>query len=567
MASKTSVYGFYRWDSSDEIPVTVQQMTDNANNLEGVLTRRYIDVKTLGAKGDYNVTTKTGTSDSTVFQQALDMAKGSTQAVTIYIPSGVYRMTAELKIYANTTIQCAPNVRIVRDHSQYLMMNGFRSTETNPSNAGGYTGQGKLRILGGIWDGNGVNQKQKASIFHLGHANDIIVDGAEFWDVSTSHHIEFNACQNVRVINTGFFGMANVTTEDYNECIQLDLSKTGVTTIGPADNTPCRNVWIENCYFGNSKVSGSGKVGRGVGSHTSTITRPHTNVTIKSCVFEDTLTWGVRSYNWENVSITENTFKNCGMGINHRTAIGGGTQEDIKDPSGTVVGSEIAELVTIANNTFDGGMTAGRAIEVFGESGSNGRAKGVSVTGNTIVSSASANDAIIMHYTDRSTVTGNTIYGAGKTGIYIRESNQITVSGNTVDTSGENGIDVSGVSTYVTVIGNTILRSWKNGVYVGDAGTESVVVSNNVISGANGINGAGNTYNHLRAVSSVNRVVFSGNVCRNYSTTYVTTHALYVTNSCTNVSDTGNVAQGFTWYNAATLTSGSIKDSLGNIHV
>lgn len=566
MASKTSIYGLYRWDSSDEIPDTVQQMTDNANNLEGILTRRYIDVKTLGAKGDYNVSTKTGTSDSAVFQQALDLAKGSTQAVTIFIPSGTYRMTAELKIYSNTTIMCAPNVRIVRDHSKYLMMNGFRSSEATPSNAGGYTGQGNLKILGGIWDGNGVNQTSKASIFHLGHADNITVEGAEFWDVSTSHHIEFNACRNVRVDKTGFYGMANIGTtgEDYNECIQLDFSKTGVTTIGPADNTPCKNVWITNCYFGNSKVSGSGKVGRGVGSHTSTIGRQHINITISGCVFEDTLTWGVRAYNWQNVTVINNTFRNCGQGFNFRTAI---TGVDTTDANGNQVGSETAELCTVKGNTFEN-ITAGRAIEIYGESGTSGKCKGVTVSGNSLKLVSTSSDGILFHYADRCSCTNNSMYGAGGSGIVVRtECNDIIVQGNNIDTSGSSGIDVTSGATYVVVSGNTIRRSWKNGVYIGDAGTESISVTGNTIIGANGIAGAGNTYNHLRAVSSANRIVFSGNVCRDYTSSYVTTHALYVTNPCTNVSDTGNVAQGFTWYNGATLTAGSVKDSLGNIHV
>ncbi|MBL5776988.1 right-handed parallel beta-helix repeat-containing protein [Bacillus sporothermodurans] len=564
MADTTSLFGFFHWSASDKLPLTVSQISSNFDKLEDILTRRGVDVKFLGAKGDYNLTTKTGTDDSKAFQRALDLAIDPQDSVTLFIPTGTYRMAQELKIYSNTTIICAPNVRIIRDHSKYLMMNGNRSTEPNPSNYTGYNGRGNIHIIGGIWDGNGVNQTSKASIFHLGHGDNITFQGMTLMDVSTSHHVEFNACRNIRVDKCKFLGMANLDTtgETFNECIQLDLSKGSVTTIGSGDNTPCKDVWITDCYFGNSDTVGSGAIGRAVGSHTSTTGRQHENVNIDNCTVENARTWAFRVYNYKRVSITNNKIINCAQGINWRASI---TGADTTDSNGNQVGAEVTEGGVISGNVFTGGMTGGRAIEIYGESGTSGRVKGIVVKDNSMVISSSISDAINFHYAEHCVCEGNRIYGAGNNAIEINtDCIDILVQGNTIDNSTDDGVEVTD-SSYVTIVGNNIRRSGDNGVYV-SAG-EGFVIANNSIIGVNGNNNATvDDFNHIRFVSGAKKATVTGNVCRAYSTTHVGTYALYVTNSCYDITDMGNSAMGYNWYNGSLLSANNVKDALGNIH-
>lgn len=518
-----------------------------------------LNVKDFGAIGD-------GTADDTAaFQKTLGVAGDSSGGgVTIFIPDGKYRMTKELKIFSNTAINCASNVRVIRDHPGYLGMNGNRSTEENPSNYKRYTGRGNIHISGGVWDGNGVKQTGKASIFHFGHGDKITFDSMTLLDVSTSHHVEFNACQNIHVLNCRFLGMANLDTtgQTFNEAIQLDISKRGLATIGADDDTPCNNVWIEGCYFGDSETSGSGSIGRAVGSHTATITRPHTNIFINNCTAYNTRSFVFRAYNWEKVSITNNKIIDCSAGINWRTAI---TGPNTTDPNGNQVGSEIAEGGIIANNVFKGNFANGRVIEIYGEKGSSGKPKNITVESNSIILSGTGAkyDGIYFNICENCVCSNNTIQGVRGHGIYVNgESFGITIQGNTLQDIGQDGIHVSGASHYNNITSNSMRRMGRNGVYVN--GGECNLVSNNIISGVNGDKQDGNgiKFNHLRITGSASRSSIVGNTCRNYSTTYVTDRALYVISGCTNITTAGNNARGFKWQNGAT---GGNLDSYGNL--
>ncbi|MGM9987236.1 MAG: glycosyl hydrolase family 28-related protein [Bacillaceae bacterium] len=524
--------------SETKIKQTETALSNKISKTETDLSQRNVNVRNYGAVGDGV------TSDSDAWQRALDIAK--TQPVEIFVPNGTYRMTKELKIYSNTTIRCGSNVRVVRDHSGYLIVNGFRRTEETPTTAGGYNGHGNLKFIGGLYDGNGVLQRSKASIFHIIHADTVTVENATFKDVANSHHIEFNSSQNVYVNNCSFLG--HVGTDTVNEAIQLDLAKKDLTKIGADDSTPCRNVWITNCYFGNSDTSGSNTIMRAIGSHTTTINRWHENIHIENNIIENTASFAIRALSWKNISIVNNKFNNCGAGINYRSPItSDGTTAHTHDENGVQTGrSQECSGAKISNNIFTGGGTAGRIIEIYGEN--TGLVKDVSVSFNTINSLAQRLDAIIFVWARECSCVGNDINGRG---ILTRDSSHnITVSGNVLDLIAGHGISATDNCAYINITGNTVKRVENNGIYIN--GGDSFVISANTISGANGANAAGDTYSHIRLVSSVTRASITGNVCRNYSTSHTLTHALYVTSACTYVTTGMNVFQGFTAYNGAT---------------
>ena len=533
--------------ANERILSDVTKMITRVSRTQEDLTQRNVNVKNFGAKGDGV------TSDSAAWQQALDIAK--TQPVEIFVPDGTYRMTQELRIYRNTTIRCGTNVKVIRDHPGYIIVNGFRSTEPTPSTFGGYNGNGNLKFIGGLYDGNGVRQPSKASIFHIAHADAIKMEDVTFKDCADSHHIEFNSSQNIYVNNCSFIG--HVGSNTINEAIQLDLAKKDITKIGADDSTPCKNVWITNCYFGNSGTSGSNSIMRAIGSHTTTINRWHENIHIENNVIENTVSFAVRALSWQNASIVNNKFINCGAGINYRSPItSDGTTAHTHDENGVQTGrSQDCSGAKISNNIFIGGGTAGRLIEIYGEN--TGLVKDVTVGFNTINSSSQINNAILFVWARECSCVGNDINGRG---IYVRDaSHNISVNGNTLDSITGDGITASDSCAYVNITGNVLKRMEKNGILIN--GGDSFVVSANSISGVNGIGGAGDATSHIRLINAVTRASITGNVCRNYSTSHVNTHALYVTSTCTYVTTGMNVFQGFTAYNGATGgTVGSTGD-------
>lgn len=516
-----------------------------SNDLTGLPV---FNVKDMGAAGD-------GVTDDTqVFQDILNFAENE-QGVKMYIPNGVYRMTKELIIFSNTVIQTEQNTRIVRDHSGYLLINGYKINQTTypPSESTEYNGYGNIKIQGGVWDGNGVNQTGKAAIFRFGHSHDLKIEEATFLNVSRSHHIEFNSSRDVHVTNCKFLGY--VGTDTLNEAIQLDLSKLGATLLGKDDSTPCKNVWITGCYFGDSGTSGTTHIPRAIGSHSATIGVYHENITIENNVIENAGSFAIRAYVWKNVSITNNKLVNCKAGINWRTnMIGDPLNSHTEDAQGNQTGrSQISENAFISGNVIAGGMDSGRAIEIYGES--TGKAKGINVSGNilTLDRSKSINDAILLNYTEDSSVIGNRIYGAKKTGIACRNAWSVTVDANVIDTVGDQGIGVSGSSAYVTIANNNIKRTGKNGIYA--TAVDTCTITGNTIGGVNGDKND-EIYSHLRLTTNVKRVSITGNNCRNLGTDYKASIALNIS-SGSNIVRAGNNFAGLDTKGVAGLNDGS----------
>lgn len=489
---------------------------------------------------------------TTAFKYALTLSS-LVDAMRIIVPYGQYTLTEELVIGSNTIIQLGQGVVLSRGHTGYLFVNGERTDTTTA-----YNGNSNIRIEGGTLDGMGTIITDKASVLHFSHAQNIELKDVTIKDPANSHHVEFNSTRNIVVEDCRFLGWAG-TVDTYNEAIQLDIAKLANTIIGAGDGTPCRNVTISNCYFGDSGTAGSNHIARAVGGHNATIGSRIENVSIVNCVMENTLSIGVRCYNWSDVTISGNHFINCGAGINVRAAI---TGVDTQDAGGINVGAEQNDNFTIANNTFYGTTSAGRMIEIFGESGTNGLIHNVSITGNTLnmTGATDSYDALIFSDCRVVSATGNTILNCTGNGIVLRSTQLATLSGNTLDNIGEDGVNIQNSTFYTTLTGNTLRKVGINGVYVSAAVGFDIV--GNTFAGVNGIADAGDPRNHIRVVSSSTLGTIVGNTCRNFSTTHTTPTALFISNTTTNTITTSNNTAGFT--NSIASTGGTL-DPNGNL--
>ena len=501
-----------------------------------------------------NIKADGATDDAPGIQELFNLA-ATYDGVKIVFPAGQYTLESPLFISENTHLVCSVGAKFTKQHNGPMLLN-LKSTDSMTA----YNGNGNITIKSGVWDAN-FPAYTGGSSFVLAHAKNILIEETEFHNISGGHAIELNAIQNAIVNKCGFLGFDDEGgARSYSEAVQIDLAKdASAFPWGGSvfDHTPCKDIWVTNCRFGASETLGSW--GRAVGSHSATIGKQHKNITIDNNVVEGTLEWAFRAYNWQQYSITNNKIFNCGRGINVRTAI---TGVDTQNSSGVASESEICEGGIISNNTIEGGLTSGRGIEIYGEEGTTGKNKGIAVIGNTIIAPDTTFDGINITYSDSISLIGNYVNGVNSDGILIKSiSNYITVIGNIIASVEGYGIQIVGGSSNMNVNGNNINRVGKSGIYASEASTRNISIANNNIVGVNGLVLAGTDANHIRLTGGVDRAMVLGNVFTN-APGYTTTHAIYVTNGCTNVGAGDNMAIGMTIYNAA--VNGTV-DSNGNM--
>ncbi|MGA9220651.1 MAG: hypothetical protein WBZ57_05590, partial [Pseudomonas graminis] len=196
------------------------------------------------------------------FQECLDVAK-LLGGVKIIIPAGYAVVTtAELIAYKNTIIEQMEGASVKRNHAGYLLMNGVRGGNYN-----GYSGNGNIKLIGGVWDSNGYNQPSSASTIAFAHADNLVFRDVTIKD-SNSHHVELNSSKKVRFDNVKCIGLSTTAENPTAEAIQLDFSgPNGFPAFGSYDGTFCKDVSFRDCYFGESGTFGTTGVARGIGTH------------------------------------------------------------------------------------------------------------------------------------------------------------------------------------------------------------------------------------------------------------------------------------------------------------
>lgn len=515
------------------------QFKRNANDVEFVVNA--LEQSDIKADGTYD--------DTNGIQRLLDLAL-THNGVKIHFPAGDYSITRELRLAENTHIVADRGAVFTKKHTGAFLLNLLPTDSMS-----GYNGNGHITISGGVWNAN-YPAFGGGTSFIIGHADGFLMEGLDLLNHGGGHAIELAGVKNGVIHNCGFFGFDDLGgTRTYSEAIQLDVAKSsGTFPWGGSsfDSTPCTEIWIDSNRFGASAQLGAW--GRAVGTHSATIGKKQTKINITNNYMKGMLQWAVRAYNWEEFNISNNVIADCGMGINIRTAI---TGVDTEDANGNQVGSEELRNGVIANNIIQGGLTVGRAIEIYGEAGTSGRNTDMVVVGNSIRSSSAINDGIQVHIADRITIQGNTVNGC-MDGIAISDCYDATILGNILINNEHYGVQAYGTTAYVTIVGNNIRLPLQSCIYI--TGIDTAVIANNTLSGANREAGAGSANNHIRLTSGVDRVSITGNAMRNYGSV-TTTHAVYVTSSCTNVTMTGNAGAGFILYNGA----GQPADTHGNL--
>ncbi|MBL1100152.1 right-handed parallel beta-helix repeat-containing protein [Streptomyces coffeae] len=518
------------------LPITAGRLNYMLARLSEMTT-----VKSFGALGDG------AADDAPAIQLALNDARDSGGGWVI-VPPGVYLLSSlPLRIYRNTRLTLLPGAEFRRNMAETMLINGDAG-----QNFGGYTGHSNITVEGGLWNMRGTTAGLTGSVMciSIGHCQDITIRDLEVRDLPGYHAVELNSTKRGAILNCRFRGYVDPGARDFSEAIQLDLAKSsGVFGgFGPYDHTPAEDILIQGCYFGASGTGGTTAWPRGVGSHSATITKFHRRIRVLGNTFESVLQYGVSAYNWEDVTVTGNTFSSCGSGVRIRSVIASDT-EDTKDPSGTQTNaSQSIKNFAVSSNTFRFGGGYDEPIVALGET--TGQILNLSISGNSIDDSTANENGIRLQRAERFSVSGNTISNVSGTAISMEDCTNGNVTGNEIYAPGSHGI-TSVTTTHTSLNANSIMYPANNGILVQD-GSDIQVKNNYIKSPGRQTN---NTWYGIRISTNASSIHLTGNKTRPNGSGNEAINGLSVSNTCTNIARSGNDWRG------TQFTGGALADS------
>ncbi|MGW2742383.1 right-handed parallel beta-helix repeat-containing protein [Streptomyces sp. NPDC001450] len=441
-------------------PVTFESPI-SAPNLGDQSAQRWFVVKDAVGNGTAD--------DLAVIQAQLDAAHTAGGGVVFLPPGRTYGVSTFLVIYDNTTLLAyGATLRAIGNSG---ILRNFTGTET----FAGYAGHSHITLLGGTYDGNAADGvtgsvTSETDVINFVHCSDITVRDVTVLNCSTAHALEFNSTDGGRAINCQFYGFRDNSsggTRGFSEAIQVDMAKSGSSSIGSFDNTASKNIRVEGCRFGPS--SRLGNFGRAVGSHTLTSGVVYDNIKVLDCTIDGALQDGIYAYGWSRALIRGNSIRNTGNS---------GIRYALPDPATTPI-SPFG--VAIRDNTCEG-AASDSGIRVIGAAAY--RIPQVSISGNTVRSITG--NGVHAEYCAAPSLGRNTVDSTSGTGLYGHYSDGVNMTANTVRNAGSNALNVSG-SVDAVVSSNTVDTTSSNfGVFVGQGAdgttnaTDALVVNNKI---------------------------------------------------------------------------------------
>lgn len=257
------------------------------------------NIAELGAKG---TDTK---SDKTAINKILKYAKLIEEPINVVVPDGTYYINGTLTIYSDTNLCLSENAVIKRlqSASEYHMLCSSIDEDVK-----GYEQCKNITITGGTWDGN-TKGDHDANGIYIGHAQNVIINNTTIKNISGSHLIELAGVKNALIENVELYGYIKCTEKGYTaaqadkEAIQLDYcSSVSTPKMKPHDGTACDTVTIRNCNIYDYMA--------GIGTHTEG-SKASKNIRIENNTFKNISNACVNLRKFENVTIANNTAKNC----------------------------------------------------------------------------------------------------------------------------------------------------------------------------------------------------------------------------------------------------------------
>lgn len=341
--------------ANERVSSEVNALDDKIGANELALNQVVLNVKKFGAVGN-------GKADDTLpIQKALEEVKkyGSAE---VYVPEGVYKVTAELYIFANTYFHLHQNAVILRAHDDNILRN-YRATDEFY----GYAGNNNITIEGGVFDCNGMDYPDTCNGIAWAHAEGITMRNVTIKDTVNGHGMELTGVRDVLIDNCKFLGWRDTDVDKryYFEAIQIELTSQAGYIGMVKDYTETKDVLIQNCFFGNSGTPGFRAFNVGVGSHGALHNKYYSNIKVLNNTFEGCTYWAVRAFKWADSVISNNKFYDCpGGGVYIVTPAPSGST---KDENGVEKGPQPLNGFTVTENRFNN--IGGRMVKVEGQEG------------------------------------------------------------------------------------------------------------------------------------------------------------------------------------------------------
>lgn len=529
----------------DTAETTLATVNDEITALQaqvaaGAGSAYWFNVHDYGAVGD-------GVADDTAaIQAALNAVSQAGRGILVF-PDGTYLIaqTLVIKPPGNIWIQMGRAATIRRSAAsvQYLIAN-FDTSSTYT----GYTAPGNIRLTGGIFDGAAGTFTTSCTNVIFAHASNIRVEGVTSQNVVDWHGLEINSSQDVVVRDCEFrgFNPAN-SSRTGSEACQIDgaFTASGLPGIDAAalDNTACDNVLFEgNTARGYGSLGSFGKL---FGSDSTKDGYFHTNIRCVGNHGYGLSGYSIRSYNWKNVVIADNTFDSCN----------GGVLVDVQ--SGNTVP---VERIIVEGNAFTNmGQQNQAASTTYAVISFTGVNSGTTVSvlnvvcANNVIKTGANTVGVYAAYCGRATFSGNTIDsvgGATGAAMLLDSCSADAITGNKINAGSGPGLVLQNTSSQGPVTGNVVTSPTGVGIRVADS--NSVPVHDNVVSGA----GSHGIYLAAASAGGSKYCSVQGNTILAPSGT-ATINGLFIEANVQYASWTGNTIQGYGTANAPVAAAGT----------
>lgn len=449
--------------------------------------------------------------DSEAINKALKMATEIEGPIQVYIPGGTYYINQTLRYFSNTTLTLATDATIVSTdealgtmlRGQHLKEDGSYCYPEEECPHGNYTQVQNVVIEGGTWNRNDTGGEHNG-IIRINHGENVIVRDTTLKNC-TDHFINSSGSQNVTIERVNFYNAVVYNGQDMSywgeyapgdterlniiEAIHLDYSNALGENVGwPFDNTPTKNITVQNCVFKNVFCA--------VGNHHIYNLKTADGIVIANNTFNNLKGYAIDAYDFGGMTVTDNnTIGGLGL-IRSKNSISTVTGNTATNCTSNVISISDNSEMTANSNIIKGVETIGAALRSDGAN--------ILKADNNQISTITGYGIYVTDGT-KAELTNNTISKVGTTGIRV-DASTVIADGNIITSPATHGISVS---TNATLTGkkNNIKNPGENGIHLADgseATLESCKVSNAIGDGYRAADTGNLTLKKCSAIASGN---------------------------------------------------------------
>ena len=454
--------------------------------------------------------------------EAMRTKGGGTIRITV---PGVYKISGQLTMYANTKLEMSEGVIIRRNYTASTSMFSFAQGQASNSS-----------VIGGTFDGNAQNMGDAAFdiMGSTGNTN-LLISGVTFMNVCDFHCIDIAAWQRVVIRDCLFTGFKLVDpTRNYSEAIQLDP---GLLSAG--SYVQSNDLLVENCIVQPNSESGLGSFGALIGNHATSYGVQDNNIRIINCKAVGCLFAGVRVFNWSNWLVQGCTFMDSTSRGIHVTPLPSSVKPQ-GSRHGKIIGNTFLRVrapVLFATPPFpftDISDIWHDYIEISDNSMEVSEPLGYAIDArwcrNLIVSNNVGRGGLGLfggRFIQKCVIKGNVWSDATNNGVWVTEADSTSFIG-------------TGLSGNVIISDNVFTNISYNGVHI-NGKYDGFVIKGNIMFG---VSTASNTRSGVNVDSASSNGIIEGNNMRSNGAAIGPDLGIRVTSACSNVQVYNNSVYG-----------------------